>query len=61
MNEAELELIKTWFEKRFNKKPEHDKIYFNEWVGRFRGLEEGEYPWQMDLASRKTWKQVKGL
>ena len=55
------ELIKTWFEKRFNKKPEHDKIYSNEWVGRFRGLKEGEYPWQMDLASRQTWKQVKGL
>ena len=57
MNEAEFELIKTWFEKRFNKKPEHDTVYFNEWVGRFRGLKDGE----MDLASRKTWKQVKGL
>lgn len=55
------ELIKTWFEKRFGKKPEHDAIYYREWVGRFRGLKEGEYPWQMDLASRQTWKQVKGL
>ena len=51
------ELIKTWFEKRFGKKPEHDTIYYREWVG----LKDGEYPWQMDLASRKAWKQVKGL
>jgi len=54
-------LIKTWFEIRFNKKPEHDTIYFNEWVGRFAGLVGDETPWQMDRESRKIWRAVNSL
>ena len=59
--DKKMDLIKTWFKARFDKKPENDKAYFQEWIGRFAGLKEGEYPWQMDLASRKTWKQVNSL
>jgi len=54
-------LIRKWFEIRFNKKPENDPIYFREWQGRFAGISGDEYPWQMDYESRRVWKRVNSL
>jgi hypothetical protein len=47
--------IRDFFIKRFNKQPEHDKEYYDEWRGRFRG----GYAWDaMDLKSRKVWTDL---
>lgn len=55
VSDRKLSLIKAWFKVRFNKEPEHDAVYFKEWVGRFAFLKDEEFPWQMDKASRDTW------
>ena len=55
MSDRKLRLIKSWFKVRFNKEPEHDAVYFREWVGRFAFVKDDEFPWQMDKASRDTW------
>ena len=55
VSDRKFSLIKAWFKVRFNKEPEHDAVYFKEWVGRFAFLKDEEFPWQMDKASRDTW------
>ena len=53
--DVKMSLIKTWFKARFDKKPENDKVYFQEWVGRFAGMQiDDDY-----LESRHTWDLVK--
>lgn len=52
----EEEFIKKWFEKRFNRKPETDKRYFEEWVNRFKT---GHPETFMDSESLKIWKELK--
>jgi len=48
--------IEDWFERRFNKKPQQDESYFNEWVGRF---EKGNPENYMDEESLKIFKEMK--
>ena len=55
VSKKKFELIKLWFEERFGRKPEYDRVYFSEWVDRFRFLRDTELPWQMDQQSRQTW------
>ena len=52
--------IRTWFQERFNRKPENDPSYFDQWEYRFAGVEEGDIPYHMDYESRRAWGNVTG-
>ena len=52
-------LLEQWFEKRFNRKPEQDRDYFEEWKERYsKGLI--FFKSCMDYESLKVWKEVVG-
>lgn len=46
----------TFFIKRFNRKPEEDRAYFEEWVERFKT---GHPENSMDSESLKIWEDIK--
>lgn len=47
--------IRDWFIMRFNKLPEQDPAYYQEWIQRFR---KGTAVDRMDLESRKVYDKV---
>ena len=56
-----LHWIRAFFECRFGN-PDNNESYFEEWCGRFAGLDcDSLIPHQMDFASRRAWGKVTGL
>jgi hypothetical protein len=55
MDEEGRKILNLFFERRFKKKPESDKHYYNEWLERFQGGSPFRY---MDFESRRIWLQV---
>ncbi len=51
------EFIAEWFEKAFHRKPEHDKLYFEDWVHRFIN---GTAVSKMDSERRKIYFEMIG-
>ena len=52
--------VTEWFNSSFGN-PDSNASYYEEWLGRFAGLEcESLIPIQMDLSSRRTWGRVTG-
>jgi hypothetical protein len=51
-----LNFIKDWFKRRFNKEPENDLIYFEEWVLRFNTGNPKNF---MDNQSLKIYEEMK--
>ena len=50
--------IRLFFEKRFNRTPETDKLYFEEWVYRFRTFDEKTLRKLMDDQTWKIYQEV---
>ena len=60
MNGKKMEVIREFYAIRFGD-PASDTHYFEQWVNRFRGLENGQIPIQMDLSSRRAYGKASGL